>query len=408
MIFANRALRAHSNFAKLFLSFFVSEFGGFLTNTAIVLHINARTDGDLFYLGLGHMLLVLPLALGTAIGGSVGEVYNKKKVMLTCECINLLLVTSLVFLEDALGAILLIRALIVLSAGIYGPSRQAIVQEVIDPRYLRLANAGFSSTFALFHALSPFAAVLLYNAFDGVQEIFAFNSLTYALGTLLLLRMHYTQAPQPAPAQRSVPNVLQDLREGLTYIRSRPDLVAIQFTFLVSGITLGAFYPSILPFIRDVYQGGDALYAELMLCISLGAICGALVTPWLLQHVRTGRILVAAAFLQAGCILLWTALEQLLAACGVLFAWGALTMIGVTVYQNHVQLQVPRQVRTRTFSLFELTISAANFIGAASVMLIGTLMDAQWILTAVALLALAVLVARAFGRSMRVLYQMPA
>lgn len=400
-----RQFLTETNFLRLFLSFFLSEFGGFLTNTAILLHINHHTDGDLFYLGLAQILFVLPLAIGTALGGVIGEAYNKKNVMILCEIINMMLITSLIYLHESVLAVVLVRAVIVFCAGVYNPSRQAVVQEIIDNRFLRIANSGFSSSFALFHAISPLLGVYLYRYFGGIQEIFALNSLCYMLGVIILVKMHYMPTRKTSIDQAELVKLGSDFRKGITHVYCRRDLLAIQLNFLIGGITMGVFYPTILPYIKQVFSGDETLFSQMMFCLSIGAILGSLISPAVMKLTSKGKILVTLALGQASLIFLWTNTEVLWLAFLILFIWGVSSMISTMAYINYVQVNVKNGYRTRTFSIMDLTISVSSFIGGLTVMVMSGNFSSEQIITLTSLIALVIIILRCFSRSVRTLYQ---
>lgn len=378
-----------ANFAKLFLAVFFSELGGYLTNTVILIHLFKITEGNKFYLGLAQMMFVGPLAIGTLLGGSIGETFNRRKVMMICECVNLALVFGLLASTSALS-IILVRAVIVFFAGIYNPSRQAIVQELVVPEKLRAANATFTTLFAILHSVGPMAGALAYQHFGGVHEIFLTNVVTYFLGASLLYQVRYSR-PTGANARLRVSEIVAGVREGLSHVRSRGDLAALLRNFSVGGICLGVFYPSLLPFIAETFQGDERIYGKILLAFGLGGIVGGAYSTVMLRHVSKGKVLVTFGFLQAVLFLAWTQVRELYFSYFLIFIWGAGMVMLITTYINYVQVNVSSQFQARAFSLYDQAISLSVVIGAAIVLAVGNRLTATELMTMTAVGALFVL-----------------
>ncbi len=395
------------NFLYLFSAFFFSELGGFLTNTCVLLHINKVTNGDLFYLGLSQTLFVLPLALGTLLGGALGESFNKKKVMVFCEILNFFLVLGLVFTHQKIIAIILLRGFIVLLAGIYNPSRQAIVQEILEAKYLRGANASFTSTFAFFHAIVPVISVFLYKNFNGIQEIFVINVFTYLIGALLLIRIHYTYENE-MKTRLSFSKIYNDIWDGFIFVKGRSDLFAILANFTLVGILMGVFYPTVLPYIKDVYNtsNSDNIFAFMSFALASGAILGSLLTTLIMRFLNKGQILTLFAFFQAIVFFMWTQNSNLMLSYILLFMWGMGGMISITTYINYIQLNVQKMYRTRTFSILDQSVAFSSFIGALVVMLIGNNLSASDTLSLIASIGILIMLVRVFDKGLRELYKM--
>lgn len=373
----------NSNIYKLYIAVFFSELGGYLTNTVILFHIFHLTDGNKFYLGLSQLLFVGPLALGTIIGGSIGENYNRRKIMVACEVLNLFLVFGLIFFDSIIG-IILVRALIVFFAGVYNPSRMAIVQEICDPKNLRRVNSAFTAAYAIFHSTGPMLGAFAYQYFGGVREIFVTNVLTYLIGALFIYRINYIRS-----VSRSGPvayrKIFTDIRDGFYHIRSRHDLVALFSNFSIGGICLGVFYPTLLPFLREMFGGDESMYGQVLLVFGVGGIVGAAISSPLMQYFKKGAILVSAAFLQAVLFLAWTQVASYVGSLVIVFIWGLAMMTVVTTYMNYVQLNVGQEYQSRTFSLYDQSISLSVVLGAAVVALVGEQVSAYQLMTATAL-----------------------
>lgn len=392
------------DFVKLFLAVFFSELGGYLTNTVILFYVNEVTRGSKMYLGLTQLLFVGPLALGTLVGGSLGESSNKRNVMIACEVSNLALIASMLFVDQVLP-IILIRALIVFFAGLYNPNRMAIMQELVAPQNVRTMNGAFTTIFALLHSIGPWLGALAYKQFGGIKEVLVFNIVTYFIGAMFVYLLNYRT--EPLGSFRITPRkIAADVHEGLRYITSRGDLNALLKNVSIGGICLGVFYPTLLPFIAETFKGDETTYGHLMLAFGLGGVLGGLFSPLLLRKVPKGKILVTFSVLQAATLLLWTQISNIYTSCALLLVWGAGMMALVSTYINYVQVNVATNYRTRAFSIYDQSISLNVVFGAAIVALVGDHLSAYQLLSYTALGALLVFIVRFWSSGMRALYTM--
>ncbi len=390
------------NFAKLFSAVFISELGGYLTNVVILFYINARTDGDLFYLGLSQALFVGPMAIGTLIGGSVGESFDRRKIMLFCEFMNLALITCMFFVNQVL-IIIVIRAFIVFFAGMYNPSRQSIVQEIVSPEQLKNINAVFTAMTGALHCLAPLLGALAFRYFGGVKEIFALNIATYLFGILMIFKLKH---PVEDLKTWSYRQIFKDIKEGFNYIQGRADLKVLMQNFSLAGVLVGVFFPTLLPFISETFKGNENTYGQLMIAFGGGGMLGAILTPSILKKYSKGKVLVVAGLGTVLLLLVWTQMKSLELSYFLISMWGLGLMILMTTYVTYIQHNVARPFRTRAFSLYDQSISLSVVAGAVLVSLVGRNLSAYELLTLTSSIALVWLLMRLFTGRITSLYRM--
>lgn len=394
-----------SDFLRLFVSVFVSELGGYLTNTVILIYVFQQTGGDKFFLGIAQVLFVAPIAFGTLLGGAIGEVFDRRRVMLICEACNLVLVLGLIATKSVV-VILAVRALIVFFAGVYTPSRQAIVQEIVPDSDLKAANAAVMTIYAVLQSVGPLIGAYAYQYFGGVSEIFLVNFFTYAFACLFLLRMKY-EAPQERRIGRmNLNQIYRDVIDGFDHIRHRSDLFALIKNFSVCGVCLGVFYPTLLPFIAEVFNGDELMYGQILGAFGLGGILGGGVALLLMRYFTKGKILVVTAAFESVLLLVWTQLNQFYPSLFLIFIWGTGMVLLATTYINYIQVNVSKSYQSRAFSLYDQSISLSVVFGAAIVAIVGESVSATTLLTATSLAASMVILARLTTSGIRELYLM--
>src|SRR6059058_6150706 len=120
-----------------------------------------------------------------------------------------------------------------IASAIDAPVRQAFVTELVGPSLLANAVSLNSATFNTARVLGPAVAGLMI-ASVGTAWVFLVNAMSFVavIGCLLLMRDRELFAGKPAARRKGA------VREGLRYVRGRPELVAIIVLVGVVG-TLG-------------------------------------------------------------------------------------------------------------------------------------------------------------------------
>lgn len=395
----------NSDFSRLFASLFISELGGYLTNTVILIYIFQETGGNKFYLGLSQVLFVAPIALGTLVGGAIGEIFNRRLVMLLCEVCNLFLVVGLI-LSDNVLAIIMVRGLIVFFAGVYTPSRQAIVQELVPEKHLRSANAAVMTIYAVLQSIGPLLGAYAFSYFGGVSEVFLTNLATYFVASIFLFHMRYSPIPEVQRNGISFKQICGDIVDGFNHIRARKDLFALIKNFSIGGICLGVFYPTLLPFLAEVFNGDEKMYGQVLGAFGVGGVCGGLAAVFCMRHFSKGKILVVTAAVEAVLLLIWTQIDQYLLSIGMIFVWGMGMVLLATTYINYIQVNVSKAYHSRAFSLYDQSISLSVIVGAGIVAVVGDRLTASELLTYTALGAALFILGRITSSGMRSLFWM--
>ncbi|HVM28020.1 MAG TPA: MFS transporter [Mycobacteriales bacterium] len=313
-------------------------------------------------LGVVTGLQFLPVLLFGLYGGVLADRYDKRRLLLMAQAAMGVLALALAVL-DLTGAVQLWHVFALafalgLATAVDTPVRQSFVSELVGPDELPNAVSLNSATFNSARIVGPAAAGVAI-ASVGTGWVFAANALSYlaVLGGLLAMR-----AADLHPSVRLRRGKGQ-LREGLAYVRARPELLVPVLLVAVVG-TIGLNFQITLALVaKEVFGRGAGSYGLLSACLAAGSLIGALASARRSGPPRQQRLFLAAlAF--AG-LELAVGLAPTFAVMAVLLVPTGIAVLTFTTTANAmVQLGSAPHMRGRVMALYVLVFLGGTPFGA--------------------------------------------
>ena len=244
-------------------------------------------------LGITTGLQFLPVLLFGLYGGVLADRYDKRRLLLGAQAAMGVLALLLAVL-DLSGAVALwhVYALafaLGLASVVDTPVRQAFISEVVGPEDLSNAVSLNSATFNSARIVGPALGGLLIAA-AGTGWVFLANAVSYAA---VLAGLSLMRSAELHPGTR-VARAEGQTREGLAYVRSRPDLLAPIALVGVLGMFGLNFQITLALVAKETFGRGAGSYALLTSCLAVGSLLGALVSARRTGIPRQRRLFVAA------------------------------------------------------------------------------------------------------------------
>ncbi len=353
---AKFSLLGNPNYTRLYIAGTASELGSFITETALMLLVFQLSGDDKGYLGLTRAVFLLFLTIGGIMGGPIGALKNRRQVLIFCDVIRIPVVASLFFLRDP-DAIVWMNGLIALFTGIFNPSRQAMINEIVPQKQIKQANALFGSTFATLHLIGPFVGAWIFAQTGRMHEILAFDLFTYFIGIWFLSRIVY----QPRKVSReNRSSLIKELKVGFSYLKNRLDLISMFANNIIAGFVIGILIPLLLPFVQEQLGGGQKEYGILLSLFGLGGIVGGWFSHKSSQVFSTGKIITLTIFIEPLMMGWWVYNTSLYIGYLIFFLWGVLVFTRIPSQLNHISETVPSNVLSQMFSLLDLAFVIPN------------------------------------------------
>jgi MFS family permease len=302
-----------------------------------------------------------PVLLLGLHAGALADRLPKRRILLTTQSLNAAATLALAVVTIA-GAVRAadVYAFALMSGVIFAfdvPARQSFVNEVVPEGRLRAAIALNAAVFQATRLIGPaIASVLIVSV--GTGWVFAVNAACYlgpTIGLLLLRPSDLRTVPQAPRAPGAV-------REAITYLRGRPDVLRTIFLVGMLG-TFGLNFPIVLTAMAKSSFGGNAsTYGLFNIVLGLGSAVGAVLAA--AGHRPRMRVIIgsAAAF---GLLEATAALTPDLAPFLVLLAaMGFVNLVCQAMANASVQISVDPELRGRVMGLYMLVFVGGTPIGA--------------------------------------------
>lgn len=392
------------NYRRLYFAGLTSELGAFITETALMLFVFSLVEQNKAYLGATRACFLAMLTLGSLAGGPLGEKFNRRTLLIFANFSRIPLILALVFIEQV-WFIILTNGLIAFFTGIYNPSRQAVINEIVPQENINQANSLFGSTMAVLHLAGPFVGASLYAYFGGVEEVLIIDLAAFSLGLLLLTRMNY-QPLKDENVELTSPSLtfIENLKEGFHYILQRRDLRALLINASVGGLCIGVLIPLMLPFVTEVLGEGEREYGLMLSLFGLGGLFGGLIANRLCERFKTGRVVLVLLCFEPLTMLLWTNSESLFFNYIVMAFWGLLVFARIPSQLNYISETVETHYLTRVHSILDMAFVIPNISGGIIVAFLGGQFSTYTILAVITMIFFALTYPRLLTKDVRTLF----
>ena len=258
------------------------------------------------------------------------------------------------------------------------PARQSFVSEIVGPDDLANAVGLNSASFNTARLVGPALAGLLIAGFGGgvggTGCVILLNGLSYAAPVLTLRALDASLLRTPEPSVRRPGQV----REGVAYVRGRPDLLLLLGIVFSAGTFGLNFQMTSALMATEVFDKGPTEYGLLGTFLAVGSLTGSLVAA---RRVRVRHRLVVGAALAFGAIEVVAGLAPsyvVFALLCPLLGLSALTMI--TSANTHLQLSTAPEMRGRVMALYMMIFIGGTPLGAPFIGWVGETFGARWTL----------------------------
>ena len=266
----------HRNFQILFSANAISNIGSWAQRIAqdwLVLQLS-HNNGT--YLGLVTALQFTPVLFLSLHGGALADRFDKRKVLIATNLgggLSALALGLLVVIHHVqLWHVFLLAFTLGVSSAVDSPVRQSFNAEVVG--HLDVANAVSlnSANFNAGRLIGPALSGLLIATF-GTGPSFLINAVSYIFAIIALMNLRKSEFfIQPRSAS------MANVREGIRYVRARPDLYAIMiivFFMATFGLNFQIFNALMA---TKIFHRGAASFGLLGTIIAVGSLSGALVS----------------------------------------------------------------------------------------------------------------------------------
>ena len=363
--------------------------GGVLSNTGTWMQRIAQdwlvlelTGGNGVALGIAIGLQFLPFLILSPVAGLVADRVPKLRLLqitnlamaIPAFILGILAVTGLA----EVWHVLVLAAVLGTAAAFDAPARQAFVPELVDrddlPNAVGLNSASFNAARVVGPAVAGVMIAALGGGASATGWVMLINAVTYAAPILALRSIDSSLLDTPVVKPRE-PKMIRD---GVRYVRSRPDLMLILAVVFFAGTFGLNFQMTSALMATQVFGKGATEFGLLGTFLAIGSLTGALLAAR--RQVIRQRMVVGAAVafgfanILAGLMPTYAAYAAVTPLIGIT----ALTMI--TSANAFIQINTDPGMRGRVVALYLMIFMGGTPLGAPIVGWVGETFGARWTL----------------------------
>jgi predicted MFS family arabinose efflux permease len=356
-----RPLRSPT-FRNLLIADVVSDVGTFMQSVGAAWLMVSLSAGPM-YVALIQTASALPFFLLALPAGAIGDIIDRRKVILSTETWMLLVATVLSGLTIAgkMSPVMLLILTFALSAGdaFETPTWRAVLPELVQKEDLPAASALNGIEFNLARAVGPALAGFVI-AVAGIGAAFVLNTASFLGVILVVVRWKRPVVKRATPPETVAGATVAAIR----YVRFSP---GVRIVLVRAGAAM--FFASgllaLLPSLAHRINGSAVGYGVLLGCFGGGAVLGAVI----MQRARSrwsGDAIISVGIAVFGLTTIAAgALHTLLPLAAVLVIGGGAWISFISLFNVQVLNQTPDWVRARVLAVSMLVFQGGIAAGSA-------------------------------------------
>ncbi|MDQ6780723.1 MAG: MFS transporter [Candidatus Eremiobacteraeota bacterium] len=346
----------YREFRLLWFGLVVSNTGSWMATLAqgwLVVELAPTPAAAPFYLGLVGFVRSIPVLLLSGLAGTIADRFDRRKILILSQLVLVLCGLALAVLAQSHVAriwhVLLIAALSASAQSFDAPTRQSLVPLLVGKNDLMNAIGLNSAAFNGPAILGPAIGGVLVSAV-GVAWCFYLNALSYVAVLIALAMM----SPKPSIAAQARAGIMQEMREGLRYVRNHAGVFAILFLSALLAIIVRPYIQLLPAFVKTVMHGGPRTLGLMMAASGAGALAGSIVTAMIGLQAKRGALLVASGIGSGLSLSLFAVTHEIVLALAALVSLGIWVMLFMGMTNTLLQVHTPLAMRGRVMSLYTM------------------------------------------------------
>ncbi len=349
-------------FRNLLIADLVSDIGAFMQTVGAAWLMTTLTASPID-IALIQTASALPFFLLALPAGSIGDIFDRRKLILGTETWMLVVATVLagVTFSGRMTPWLLLFLTLALSLGdaVEAPTWRAIFPELVKKDDLTPALALNGIEFNLARATGPGLAGLII-AVAGVGIAFVLDALSF-LGVIFVI---FTWKRPLRKSTLPVERLGEATSAAIRYVRYSPK---IRTLLMRSGIVIfiASSFWALLPTVAKELSSSALGYGLLLGFFGVGAVLGAVVLQRVRSKLSTETVIGIATAIFGSTLLGTAALHSLALLCAVMLVGGVSWTVFMSLFNTMIQQLAPDWVRARVLAVYLFVFQGSVAAGSA-------------------------------------------
>lgn len=361
-----KTLNEFKFFIILWLTQSFSSLGSAMTNFALVIWLY-QDSGSALTTALLSVCSYAPYVIMSIFAGAISDKWNKKTVMLVCDCFAALCtVITLILLKTgtlAVWHLYILNALNGLMNSVQSPASDVAITLLTPEKHYQKTSGMRSFSNSLVSILTPvFAAAIV--SFAGIEAVIAFDLITFTVAFCVL--MFFIKIPEAPQKSENNETLLQSAKSGFVYLKYNKEILWL-ILFLSAINLIASINSSVLP-AMVLSKANETALGLVNSCVGIATLFGSLVATFFPKPRSRIKVI-------CNCLLFSMSTENFLLSfgnhtiiwcIGSVLGWILIPLMGAN-YDVIFRSNVPKEVQGRVYSVRNtlqfFTIPVGYFLG---------------------------------------------
>ena len=361
-----KTLNEFKFFIILWLTQQFSSLGSAMTNFALVIWLY-QDSGSALTTALLSVCSYAPYVIMSIFAGAISDKWNKKTVMLVCDCFAALCtVITLILLKTgtlAVWHLYILNALNGLMNSVQSPASDVAITLLTPEKHYQKTSGMRSFSNSLVSILTPvFAAAIV--SFAGIEAVIAFDLITFTAAFCVL--MFFIKIPEAPQKSENNETLLQSAKSGFVYLKYNKGILWL-ILFLSAINLIASINSSVLP-AMVLSKANETALGLVNSCVGIATLFGSLVATFFPKPRSRIKVI-------CNCLLFSMSTENFLLSfgnhtiiwcIGSVLGWMLIPLMGAN-YDVIFRSNVPKEVQGRVYSVRNtlqfFTIPVGYFLG---------------------------------------------
>ena len=350
-----------SLFRRILAASLIADLGSFMQSVGAAWLMVSMQAGP-FYVALTQTASTLPFFLFALPAGSLGDIVDRRKLIVYAEAWMLAVAIALaaITLAGAMSPWLLLALMLALSAGqaMESPSWRAVLPELVSKDDLPAAAALNGLEYNIAMSVGPALAGLLIAA-GGIGAAFVTYAASFSAVIVVIARWTRPVQKHAAPVEAFAGAAVAALR----YVRYAPSIQAVMVRSGAAMFCASATF-ALLPTLASRTSGTPITYGVLLGGFGIGAIAGAFVMQGARTRWSAGSVVTTAITTLGASIVAMASLRTVQGLFLAMVVNGGSWIVFFSLANAQVQTLAPEWVRARVIAIFMLLTEGGLAIGS--------------------------------------------
>lgn len=369
-----RGLWRNTDFRRLWIGQSVSSIGDWIATFALLALVWNRSRSAAAVAGL-LVLRIIPSAFSGAVATRIGDLWDRKKIMIYCDLIRGLMILWVAVLDSLVYLYVLIFCMEFFTI-VYMAARDASLPNLVEGgERLTMAN---SMTMGSSYGSIPLAAAVFSLLVIGTSPLFRWmegltwfsdhpysfsfvvDALTFFFSALMVARIS-----RPLILKRTVEGEKKEnLLKSLSFAYRNRFMRTLTAALAVGTLGGGALFSVGVVYVHEVLRGDDTTFGFLMALFGLGML-GGIVALQFVSRLKAKWLIFKTGLITAGGTLIWMSLITVIYmayVAALIFgaAFSILFITGITMVQEVIE----DENRGKAFAVFHSVSRVFLLLGA--------------------------------------------